>query len=446
MNIDGKRIAILGCGRSGAGAAGLACREGAAVSVFDSGERASFAAGGVTAHLGAEAMAAPVEFDLAVISPGIDLASDLAQRFSAAGVRIIGEMEFAYQFAGGVPIVGITGTNGKTTTTELVEAILSNNGQPSVACGNYGVPLSEVLTSGEGYSAYTIEVSSFQLEAIEDFRCDVAVWLNFAPDHLDRYAGVGDYRAAKLRIFENQAESDWAVVDAREQFAPGTVRAQALTFSAHTDSADYTLRQGSIICPGGDEVDMRDLKLRGTHNAENLMAALAVGHARGLATDGMVAAIADYTPPRHRSELVRTLGGVDFINDSKATNLHALESSLLAQGGVPLVLIAGGKEKGLPFQRLRKVVAQCATNVVLIGEIRERVAAEWGERSRARSPAPWGRPSPARAISRSPAVPCCSPRAPRHSTCSPVTRSAGTRSARRWTNLPNQTLKAQENE
>ena len=124
---------------------------------------------------------------------------------------------------------------------------------------------------------------------------------------------------------------------------------------------------------------MRELKLRGTHNAENLMAALAVGHIRGIDTGDMVAAITSYTPPRHRCELVRSLDGVDYINDSKATNLHALESSLVAQAGVPLVLIAGGKEKGLPFQRLRKVVAQCATSVVLIGEIRERVSSEWGE-------------------------------------------------------------------
>ena len=380
MDYNGEKIAILGCGRSGAGAAGLACREGARVAVFDTGEQARFTMEGVATHLGREALTAPVDFDLAVISPGIDLASPLARRFSEQGVRIIGEMEFGYQFAGGAPIVGITGTNGKTTTTELVEAILTKNGQRSVATGNHGVPLSEVLLGGESYAVFAVEVSSFQLEAIEDFRCDVAVWLNFAPDHLDRYANVSDYRAAKLRIFENQRASDWAVLDAREQFEPGIVKAQTLTFSAHTESADYTLRDGSrILCPGGEEVDMRELKLRGTHNAENLMAALAVGHVRGLETGDMVAAVADYTPPRHRCELVRTVDGVDFINDSKATNLHALESSLVAQGGVPLVLIAGGKEKGLPFQRLRKVVAQCATNVVLIGEIRERVASEWGD-------------------------------------------------------------------
>ena len=380
MKLDGQRIAILGCGRSGAAAASLACRHGAVVTVFDTGEAARFEAQGIRTHLGAEALAAPVDFDLAVISPGIDLASDLAKRFSAAAVTIVGEMEFAFQFAGGVPIVGITGTNGKTTTTELVESILTGNGQRSVAAGNYGVPLSEVLVGDESYSVFTVEISSFQLEAIDKFQCDVAVWMNFAPDHLDRYSSVDDYRAAKLRIFENQTESNWAVLNALEEFDPGVVRAQTLTFSAHTDGADYTLRDGvRIVCPGGDEVDMRELKLRGTHNAENLMAALAVGHVRGLETGDMVAAIHEYTPPRHRCELVRTLDGIDFINDSKATNLHALESSLIAQGGIPLVLIAGGKEKGLPFHRLRKVVAQCVTNVVLIGEIRERVSAEWGE-------------------------------------------------------------------
>ncbi len=385
MNYRHQQIAVLGAGRSGLAAARLALREGACPVVYDTGDAAKLApmaaqlaAEGIPHVFGRAVLKEPVTADLVVISPGIDAAWEWPRRFSDAGVRLIGETEFAFSI-GTVPVIGITGTNGKTTTTELVARILSCSGQRTVACGNYGVPYSEVLLSGEEYDVLTMEISSFQCETIETFHCPITVWLNFAPDHLDRYPSVVEYRAAKMRIFENQTADDVAIVDARDPMP--AIAARKITFSAFDQAADYTLDGGRILFRGDPVADFRATRLRGTHNAENLMAALAVGRERGLAYDAMMAAAADYLPPRHRCEYVATVDGCEYINDSKATNLHALESSLVAMGE-DVILIAGGKQKGLPFGELRETVARHARHVVLIGEIREQVRELWADAAR----------------------------------------------------------------
>jgi UDP-N-acetylmuramoylalanine--D-glutamate ligase len=382
VNYRHQQIAVLGAGRSGQAAARLAVREGACPVVYDTGEpgklraiAATLDSEGIAHCFGAAALEVPVTADLAVISPGIDAAWDLPRRFVEAGVRVIGETEFAFTL-GKVPVVGITGTNGKTTTTELVARILSWNGQRTVACGNYGLPYSEVVLSGEDYDVLTMEISSFQCETIETFHCPITVWLNFAPDHLDRYPSVAAYRTAKMRIFETQTAHDVAIVDARDPMP--ALAARKVTFSAFDAAADYTFDGVNIHFKGAPIADFRATRLRGTHNAENLMAALAVGRERGLAYDAMMAAAADYFPPRHRCEFIATVDGCDYINDSKATNLHALESSLVAMGK-DVILIAGGKQKGLPFAELRATVARHARYVVLIGEIREQVRGQWAD-------------------------------------------------------------------
>ena len=199
--IDGKKIAVLGAGRSGEAAGRLALREGAEVTVFDSGNADALrsvadrlSAEGMTVVCGDEALSVDPAAELAIISPGIDLASPLARRFSEAGIGIVGELEFAHAFSS-APVVGITGTNGKTTTTELMATIFNGCGVVTEPGGNYGTPYSELVLSGTSYDIVTLEISSFQLRAIEHFHCDVSVWLNFAPDHLDRYPGLEEYRS-----------------------------------------------------------------------------------------------------------------------------------------------------------------------------------------------------------------------------------------------------------
>jgi len=220
----------------------------------------------------------------------------------------------------------------------------------------------------------TIEVSSFQLEAIRTFRPAISLWLNFAPDHLDRYRSVAEYRAAKLRIFENQTEQDVAVVNAAE--ALPKIRPRRITFSVYSNSADFRLSDGAIVYENQPVLRLADTKLRGLHNIENLMATLAVGVARGLSFAQMVPAIRDYEPRPHRCEFVRELDGVEYVNDSKATNLDAVEKALAAQTK-PVVLIAGGKDKGFTFDPLRSLVKDKVKSAVLIGEMAESIRRSW---------------------------------------------------------------------
>jgi UDP-N-acetylmuramoylalanine--D-glutamate ligase len=217
-------------------------------------------------------------------------------------------------------------------------------------------------------------VSSFQLEAIRAFHPFITVWLNFAPDHLDRYRSVAEYRAAKLRIFENQTEQDVAVVHAAEVLPK--IRPRRITFSAYSDRADFRVSDGAIVYENQPVLRLSDTKLRGLHNIENLMATLAVGVARGLSFAQIVPAVCNYEPRPHRCEFVRELNGVEYVNDSKATNLDAVEKALAAQTK-PVVLIAGGKDKGFTFDPLRSLVKDKVTSAVLIGEMAGSIKRSW---------------------------------------------------------------------
>ena len=369
MILNGKHVAILGVGRSGRAAAALALREGAMVSAWDNAGIESFAGmpDAVEKHPNAtEEDGRGLLADLLVVSPGIDTYGSYVAAFSANVSEVVGEVELASRYYDG-RIVGITGTNGKTTTTEVIERILAHAGLGGTACGNYGTPFAEVVMLANPPEVVALELSSFQLETISTLHPTIAIWLNFAPDHMDRYPMVEAYRAAKLRIFENQNHQDTAVVRLGE-FMPN-LAANLVTFSTEDSSADW-YSQGETIEHGGETwIDMNhDTGLRGLHNAENLMAALAACQTFGVDSQTMRAALSGYAPPPHRCELVRTLDGVEYLNDSKATNLHALESALRSQTR-PVVLIAGGKEKGLDYASLVPLLVEKALSVVTFGQI-----------------------------------------------------------------------------
>jgi UDP-N-acetylmuramoylalanine--D-glutamate ligase len=231
-----------------------------------------------------------------------------------------------------------------------------------------------VAREGRDLDVLTVEVSSFQLETISTFRPAISVWLNFAPDHLDRYRSLAEYRAAKLRIFDYQTADDVAVVNAAEDLPP--IKPRIVTFSAYQDDADFRLEGGAIVYRGEPVLRLSETRLRGSHNIENLMAALAIGLARGLSFEQMVPPLCAYEPRPHRLEFVRTIGGVDYINDSKATNLDAVEKALRAQTK-PVVLVAGGKDKGFEYDTLTPLVAEKVRATVLLGEMAERIARIW---------------------------------------------------------------------
>jgi UDP-N-acetylmuramoylalanine--D-glutamate ligase len=369
MTLTGKHVAILGAGRSGRAAAQLALREGARVSAWDVAGAEALAGmpEGVELHPGAaEKQGGGVVSDLLVVSPGIDTYGSYVAAFAAHAGEVIGEVELAARFYQG-KIIGITGTNGKTTTTELVARILARAGLGGTPCGNYGMPFAEVVMQPHPPAAVALELSSFQLETIRTLRPDVAVWLNFAPDHMDRYPTVEAYRAAKLRIFINQNADDTAVVRSGECLPQ--VAAKLARFSTEDPEADW-FSDGHVIFHNGETwLDMEhETGLRGLHNAENAMAAMAACEALGIAPAVIREALRECAPPPHRCELVRTLDGVEYLNDSKATNLHALESALRSQTR-PVVLIAGGKEKGLDYAPVVPLLREKALAAVTFGQI-----------------------------------------------------------------------------
>jgi UDP-N-acetylmuramoylalanine--D-glutamate ligase len=243
-----------------------------------------------------------------------------------------------------------------------------------MASGNIGLPFAEAVRKSREMDVMVLEVSSFQLEAIRSFRPKVAAWLNLSPNHLDRYPGMEEYRAAKLRIFENQTPEDFAVVNVVNDLPP--LRARTTTFSASSDRGDFTRRDTSIFFRSEKLLDQNDTRLPGVHNAENIMAALGIGHALGLDMTAMAAVVPDYSPPAHRCEFVRELDGVRWINDSKSTNLDAMAQALRSQTA-PVILIAGGKDKGTEFDENADLVRDRVRTAVLIGEMRHRIAKSW---------------------------------------------------------------------
>jgi UDP-N-acetylmuramoylalanine--D-glutamate ligase len=378
MKLNGKRAAVLGLGSSGEAAGRLLHAHGAQVTILDSGlpdpEKVhALQQIGISVIAGLSADVAEADYDLAVLSPGIDPAFPIVQNFLRQGASFIGELELSSRFCER-PIVAITGTNGKTTTTQLIEAMLNAGGLRTLACGNIGIPFAEAVQKQEKFDVFTVEVSSFQLETISTFRPKVAVWLNLTPDHLDRYGSMEEYRTAKLRIFENQNSSDYAITNRADDLPP--LAAQQIRFSAYLNDSDLTLNQEAIHFRGSPILHIAETNLTGIHNIENLMAALGTAYALNLPWENAKRGLKGYTLLPHRCEQVAEIDGIRFINDSKATNLDALAKALESQSA-PVVLLAGGKDKGFEFDTLADLVRMKVRHAVLIGEMADRIFRSW---------------------------------------------------------------------
>jgi UDP-N-acetylmuramoylalanine--D-glutamate ligase len=380
MNFERTSAVVLGLGTSGEAAAKLLRRQGANVVVLDSAESSTLVDKakqlkpiGIQTILGRTAERVDLHSDLVVLSPGIDPQVELVQNFKRQGATFTGELELAYGFCH-KPIVAITGTNGKTTTTQLIEMMLNRAGIRTVACGNIGMPFSEAISRQAEIDVFTVEVSSFQLETISRFRPKVAVWLNFTADHLDRYSSLEEYRSAKLRIFEQQGNDDFAIVNAQDSLP--SLKAQRISFSAYQKAADLVCHEGVIHFHDDPVLPLGETRLSGVHNTENLMAALGVAYALGVGWDAANAGLRRYRLLPHRCEKVGEIDGVTFVNDSKATNLDALVKAL-ESASRPVILIAGGKDKGFEFDSIVSLVERKVKQAVLLGEISERIAKTW---------------------------------------------------------------------
>ena len=382
MNYKDKRLAVLGCGKSGIAASRLAIDKGADVNLFDTGfsddlvsKIDALGEEGIKVYIGDEGICQdPATYELVVISPGISLDWEIVKPFREAGITIISEIEFAYAFCES-EIVGVTGTNGKTTTVELIGKILEGCGRTVAVGGNHGRPFADIISEDKEYSTIVLEISSFQLEAINQFCPHIAVWTNFASDHLDRYPSIEEYKNAKMKIFVNQSNEDWAIVNGHDRIEG--LKAKTVTFSAYDELNDYWLNGTKIKNLDRELIDQSLTKLRGLHNAENLMAAIAVARIHGYESNEILDSILEYTPPSHRCELVWESNGVQFINDSKATNLHAVASALNSFKDEKIILIAGGKNKGISYSEIKKTVKRNVSSVVLFGENKFLVEEEW---------------------------------------------------------------------
>jgi len=370
---------VLGLGISGMEAASLLKDKGAAVTVRDNASDAKVTQRaevlrqrGIEVELGAEVQES-TRFDFAVLSPGINPSMPIVKGLQQAGLPMFGELELAYRFCE-CAIVAITGTNGKTTTTELVEAVLKEGGKKTIACGNIGTAFSTAVRTSGNLDVLALEVSSFQLEHIVDFRPRISVHLNLTPDHLDRYKSMEEYEVAKWQIFRNQTPDDYAIVNANLRLPE--IAAQKITLNANGLPADYQYIDGWLVARGEQVLELSKTQLIGQHNAENLLAALAVADLYELPRESTIAALCRYKALPHRLENVGVIDGVTFLNDSKATNIDALEKALIAMS-TPAVLIAGGKDKGLDFTGLRPLLREKVKAVVLIGQMTEKLDEAW---------------------------------------------------------------------
>jgi len=382
MDVNGKQVVVLGLGISGMEAAKLLQDQGAHVTVRDNAvnnakvnlRAETLRRRGIGVELGEGASAATEErFDFCVLSPGINPNAPLVQRLRQAGLPMFGELEVAYRFCK-CPIVAITGTNGKTTTTALVHVVLAAGGKRTKASGNIGTAFSAAVRDSANLDVMVLEVSSFQLEQIAEFRPRISVHLNLTPDHLDRYKSMEEYEVAKWQIFRNQTPDDVAIVNTNLRLPE--IAARKITLSATGLPADYQLIDGWLVAHDEQVLEQSRTNLIGPHNAENMLAALAVADLYDVPREAAIAAICAYKPLPHRCEKVGVIDGVTFINDSKATNIDALEKALLSMRS-PVVLLAGGKDKGLDFCGLRALVSEKARAVVLIGQMTEKLFAAW---------------------------------------------------------------------
>ena len=385
----------MGLGISGIAAARLLHSRGAKVTIVDQAqEPASHAESedlrraGISVRWGIKSLSRE-PIDLAVASPGIPLDNPVISELKRRHVPVIGELELGYRHSYCLNIA-ISGTNGKTTTTELVSTVLSHCHRKTIAAGNIGLPLCSVVEQTRELDFLTLEVSSFQLETIEYFRPSVAVLLNITPDHLDRYSTMREYTLAKARLFLNQQDFDWAIIQkealAQLRAHQISIPSKVITFSASDSTADLYLDRGLLISRlpdwPGPLLNMDQCLLRGPHNAENLMATLAVGRTLRLPLEQVSEALKTFKSAPHRCELVAEVNGVQFVNDSKATNLDALHRAVQAMRRAPgaqpnIWLLAGGRDKGFSFHEVGPALSERVKGAFLFGETREKIRAAW---------------------------------------------------------------------
>jgi UDP-N-acetylmuramoylalanine--D-glutamate ligase len=380
MELADKRVLVVGLGKSGVASALFLKKHGARVTVSDTksgdelrNEIPVLLDHGITVETGGHGDRTFRGQDLIVVSPGVPFDAPPLVQARALGENVIGEVELAAQFLPGA-IVAITGSNGKTTTTTLAGEIMAAGGFPTLVGGNIGTPAISLAERARPDSVIVLEISSFQLETIQTFRPQIAVVLNVTPDHLDRHRTFEVYADAKARIFENQRPSDFAVLNADDPTCvamAARTKAQVFWFSRQKEVRQgASVRDGNILfrSPTGQHeiLQVSEIPLKGAHNLENVLAAVSAGALMGCAPEKIRQAVRDFKAVEHRLEFVATIRGVDYYNDSKATNVDATIKAL-ESFPANIHLILGGKDKGSDYTVLNDLLRQRVKRVYTIG-------------------------------------------------------------------------------
>ncbi len=383
FSVRGRRVVVVGAARSGIAAAQLAAARGARVILTETRDTfeaaAVLRAQGIELELGGHRSETLAAADLIVTSPGVPLEQPVFDTARAQGVETIGELEFASRWLTG-RVIAITGTKGKSTTTTLIGRMLEAAGRKVMVGGNIGTPLSAQVAHASADTVHVVEASSFQLETTTSFHPWIAVWLNFADDHLDRHPTVSAYAAAKARIFAHQDESDWAVLNADDPAVLAHARAAAarrVLFSLEGGLADGFVLDGDwVVRRTGTQVERLiprgAVEMTGRHMLNNVLAAAAATHIAGVPPEAMAQALRGFHGLPHVMEPAGEVRGVLFVNDSKATNVEAARRSIESfERGV--VAIVGGRYKGGDFGDLADALAARGRAVIAIGEAAPRV-------------------------------------------------------------------------
>ena len=389
MDLKNKRVLVVGLGRSGAAAAFFLQEHGSKVTVSDTRseaqlqhEVAQLLDRGISIEAGRHGERTFRDQDLIVVSPGVPPDQPQLQHARTLGIPVIGEVELAFRFLQG-KVLAITGSNGKTTTTTLVGEILNKAGKKTLVGGNIGTPVISLAGKSSAESLVVLEVSSFQLETIEQFRPWIAAILNITPDHLDRHHTFEAYVAAKARIFENQASGDFGVLNADD--AACVALEKKVKGSLYWFSRKQPVEQGAFL--KGEQIIFRqngkeqpvlsrgDITLKGLHNLENVLAAVTMTMLAGCDPQQVRQAVSEFHAVEHRLELVNAVNGVTFYNDSKATNVDATIKALESFPG-NIHIILGGKDKGSDYTVLVPLLRERVKAAYLIGAAAEKIRSQ----------------------------------------------------------------------
>ena len=375
MKVDGARAVVVGMARSGVAAVELLLEQGAQVTAVDQSAVANPKLVELGVSVQPQEASAFEGADLVVLSPGVPADLDVLQPVRGRGVPVVGDLELASWFLKG-EVIGITGSNGKTTTTALTGHILQASGIPVQVGGNIGTPPASMVRTSRAGQWNVLELSSFQLETISTFRAHIGAALNVTPDHLDRHYTFEKYATAKARLFENQRPEDFAVLNADDPvtrgYAEGAASKSMFFSSTSKVESGAWLDRDQIALDGQILMGTAEVPLRGVHNLENTMAAAIIAQLAGATHEQIRAAVMSFPGVEHRLEFVRELGGVAWYNDSKATNVDA---TLKALGAFPggLWVILGGKDKNSDYRPLAAAMKEKTRGVLLIGAAADKI-------------------------------------------------------------------------